>query len=51
MEDDKSEKPKRVTRMGFNSTYGASFYTDRTSIYGMDKTEKEKMRILKKVIV
>lgn len=50
MDDDKSEKPKKTTRIGFNSTYGTSFYTDK-SVYGMDKAEKDKMRILKKVIV
>ncbi len=50
-DEEKSERPKPRTRGGLASTYGGSFYTNQTSMYGVDKGEKDKMRILKKIIV
>lgn len=51
MDEGKSERPKYGTRGGMNSTHGATFLSNQTSVFGVNKAEKEKMRILKKIIV
>ena len=38
------------TKNKFNSTIGASFYSDKGSVFDQDPVEKNKKRILKKTI-